>query len=78
MIMPMMPAPAGPTRAMAASSTMPVNDRLTRPASTSMDPNHQVSMARSAKTQKVASKASPSTRRAAAVRQTPTAATTPT
>ena len=78
MSMPTIPAAAGPTRAMAASRTMLVNDSVTRPESTSTDPNHHASTASSNTTQKVASISRPSTRIAAAVRLTPTTATQPT
>ena len=55
MTMPTMPAPAGPTSAMAARRTMPVNDRSTRLPIDLTEPNHQASTARSSSTQKVAS-----------------------
>ena len=78
MIIPTMPAPAGPTREMAARMTMPVNDRLTRLPTRDTEPSHQ---ARTVEEQhhperRIEHEAVETI--VAAVRRTPSAATMPT
>ncbi len=78
MTIPTMPAPAGPTREMAARMTMPVKDRLTRLPTRDTEPSHQASTVRRSTTPNVASSTRPCSTIVAAVRRTPSAATRPT
>ena len=74
--MPTIPAPAGPSRAMAASRTMLENVRLTLFATT-MRPDHQVSTARNPSTTSGPSMTRGSLITAAVVSPSPSAATRP-